>query len=130
VDDDLNIVLPARRVELIHLAGWMKKTLTKQDEVVLEMTTNTWQVYDELVEHAGSVTVVHPPHVALITRSQVMNDKIAASILARLLAKGLLVGIWVPPQEIRELRGLVAQRQKTSRRTARAVSVRVGMSSV
>ena len=31
-----------------------------------------------------------------------MNDKIAASILARLLAKGLLVGIWVPPQEIRE----------------------------
>ena len=52
--------------------------------------------------------VVHPPHVALITRSQVMNDKIAASILARLLAKGLLVGIWIPPQEVRELRGLVA----------------------
>jgi len=25
-----------------------------------------------------------------------MNDKIAASILARLLAKGLLVGIWIP----------------------------------
>jgi transposase len=41
-----------------------------------------------------------------------MNDKIAASILARLLAKGLLVGVWVPPQEIRELRGLVAQRRK------------------
>jgi transposase len=50
--------------------------------------------------------------VALITRSQVKNDKIAASILARLLAKGLLVGVWVPPQEIRELRGLVAQRKK------------------
>jgi transposase len=41
-----------------------------------------------------------------------MNDKIAACILARLLAKGLLVGIWVPPQEVRELRGLVAQRRK------------------
>ena len=41
-----------------------------------------------------------------------MNDKIAVSILARLLAKGLLVGIWIPPQEIRELRGLVAQRKK------------------
>jgi len=41
-----------------------------------------------------------------------VNDKIAASILARLLAKGLLVGIWVPPQEVRELRGLVAQRRK------------------
>jgi transposase len=28
------------------------------------------------------------------------------------LAKGLLVGIWVPLQEVRELRGLVAQRKK------------------
>jgi len=58
--------------------------------------------------------------VALITRSQVMNDKIAAAILARLLAKGLLVGIWVPPQEVRELRGLVAQRQKMTRLATQA----------
>lgn len=120
VDADLNIVLPMRRVELSHLESWMKKNLTKQDEVVLEMTTNTWQLYDELIEYAGSVTVVHPPHIALITRSQVMNDKIAASILARLLAKGLLVGIWVPPQEVRELRGLVAQRQKMTRLATQA----------
>jgi transposase len=112
VDEDLNVVLPVRRVEFSYLEAWMKKTLTKQDHVVLEMTTNTWQLYDELCQHAGSVLVVHPPHVALITRSQVMNDKIAASILARLLAKGLLVGVWVPPQDIRELRGLVAQRKK------------------
>ncbi len=120
VDEGLQVVLSARRVELANLESWMKKTLTRQDEVVLEMTTNTWQLYDELVEYAGSVTVVHPPHVALITRSQVMNDKIAASILARLLAKGLLVGIWVPPQEIRELRGLVAQRQKMTRLATQA----------
>jgi len=120
VDEDLNIVLPARRVEFSYLETWMKKTLTQQDEVVVEMTTNTWQLYDELVVHAGSVMVVHPPHVALITRSQVMNDKIAASILARLLAKRLLVGIWVPPQEIRELRGLVAQRKKMTNMATQA----------
>ena len=120
VDADLNVVLPARRVELSRLEAWMKKNLTKQDEVVLEMTTNTWQLYDELVQYAGKVMVVHPPHVALITRSQVMNDKIAASILARLLAKGLLVGIWIPPQEIREARGLVAQRQKMVRLATQA----------
>jgi len=120
VDADLNVVLPLRRVELSHLESWMKKNLTQQDEVVLEMTTNTWQLYDELIEYAGSVTVVHPPHVGLITRSQVMTDKIAASILARLLAKGLLVGIWVPPQEVRELRGLVAQRQKMTRLATQA----------
>ncbi len=120
VDEELQVVLPLRRVELSQLESWMKKTLTRQDEVVLEMTTNTWQLYDELSAYAGTVLVVHPPHVALITRSQVMNDKIAASILARLLAKGLLVGIWVPPQEIRELRGLVAQRRKMTRLATQA----------
>jgi len=120
VDADLNVILPIRRVELSLLESWMRKTLTRQDEVVLEMTTNTWQLYDELCEYAASVKVVHPPHVALITRSQVMNDKIAASILARLLAKGLLVGIWVPPQEVRELRGLVAQRKKMTRLATQA----------
>lgn len=112
VDEELNVVLPARRVELSFFETWMKKTLTKQDAVVLEMSTNTWQIHDELVEYAGSVLVVHPPHVALIARAQVMNDKIAASILARLLAKGLLAGIWVPPQDIRELRDSMAQRKK------------------
>src|SRR5512142_916783 len=120
VDEDLNVVLPARRVELSHLESWMKKILTRQDNVVLEMTANTWQLYDELCVYAGSVLVVHPPHVALITRSQVMNDKIAASILARLLAKGLLVGVWVPPQEVRELRGLVAQRKKITNMATQA----------
>ncbi|NOH04201.1 MAG: hypothetical protein HND47_20620 [Chloroflexi bacterium] len=99
VDENLEVVMSARRVELLNPESWMEKNLTKQDEVALEMTTNTGSLYDELVEHAGSVMVVHPPHVALITRSQVMTDKIAVSILARLLAKGLLVGIWVPPQK-------------------------------
>ena len=36
VDENLNIVLPARRVALSRLEAWMQKTLTKQDEVVLE----------------------------------------------------------------------------------------------
>ena len=43
---------------------------------------------------------------------EVMNDKIAARILARLHAAGLLPAVWVPPQAVRELRALVAQRQK------------------
>ena len=80
VDQELQVVLPARRVELAHLEAWMKKTLTRQDEVVLEMTTNTWQLYDELAAYAGAVTVVHPPHVALITRSQVTPAPTAGAV--------------------------------------------------
>jgi transposase len=112
VDAELNQLFGPKRVAFADFDAWMQKTLTPQDAVAIEMTTNTWQVYDELLPHVHSVTVVHPPHVALITRSQVMTDRIAALNLARLLAKGLLTGIWVPPQEVRDLRALIAQRHK------------------
>lgn len=115
VDDDLNQVLGPQRVEFLNPEPWMAKTLRHTDSVVIEMTTNTWHIYDDLLPHVQSVMVVHPPHVALITRSQVMTDKIAALILARLLAKGLLVGIWVPPKDVQELRALIAQRSKMTR---------------
>lgn len=120
VDAELNQVLGPQRVQLTNLESWMHKTLTTEDAVAIEMTTNTWQVYDELLPHVLSVTVVHPPHVKLITRSQVMTDKIAASHLARLLAAGLLVGIWVPPEEVRQRRALIAQRNKMTRLSTQA----------
>ena len=44
VDEELNVVLPARRVELFRLEAWMKKGLTKQDEVVLETPALAAQV--------------------------------------------------------------------------------------
>jgi transposase len=112
VDADLNQVLGPRRVRLGDLEAWMRKTLGPQDAVVLEMTTNTWEAYDALLPHVHSVTVVHPPHVKLITQPRVMTDRIAALNLAKLHAKGLLVGIWVPPQEVRHQRALIAQRDK------------------
>ena len=83
VDADWNQVYGPRRVPLYEVETWIHKTVTSEDAVVLEMTTNTWQVYDELQPYAHSVTVVHPPHVDLIVRSQVMNDRIAAAHLAR-----------------------------------------------
>lgn len=120
VDGDGNQVYGPRRVELNRLAAWMDHDLCPTDALVLEMTTNTWQLHDELLPHVHSVTVVHPPHVALIVRAQVMTDKIAALTLARLLAKGLLVGIWVPPEPVRQLRALLAQRTKMTRLATQA----------
>jgi transposase len=120
VDEQARQVYGPRRVEFSHLESWMSKDLTPTDAVVLEMTTNTWQLYDELVPHVQSVTVVHPPHVTLITQVMVMTDKIAALQLARLHAKGLLVGIWVPPQAVRNLRVLIAQRTKMTRLSTQA----------
>ena len=90
----------------------MKRTLRPQDEVVIEMTTNTWDVYDALLPHVHSVCVVHPPSVKAVVNPQVMTDKIAARTLAKLLAAKLLVSIWVPPAEVRQLRALVAEYHK------------------
>jgi transposase len=120
VDRELNEVLSPRRVPLARLGNWVRKTLTPQDAVVLEMTTNTFQLHDDLQPHVFSVTVVHPPHVALITRAQVMTDKIAARTLAKLHAAGLLPPVWVPPLEVRDHRALVAQRSKMLRLATQA----------
>ena len=56
------------RVTLDHLDAWARQHLTRLDAVAVEITTNTYTVYDALVPLVHSVTVVHPPHVALITR--------------------------------------------------------------
>lgn len=115
VDANKKTVMEPARVENINLKSWMNKTLSKSDAVVMEMTTNTYLMHDALLPLVHSVTVVHPPHVALITRAQVKTDRKAAVGLAQLHAAGLLVGIWIPPRPIRELRALVAQRWKMVR---------------
>jgi transposase len=120
VDTQRNQVLGPQRVQLVHLEHWMRKTLTSQDAVVLEMTTNAFQLHDELLPHVHSVTLVHPPHVKLITRAQVKTDKIAALVLARLHAVGMLPSVWVPTLEVRDQRALVSQRAKMVRLATQA----------
>jgi transposase len=115
VDRQGNQVFGPQQVSMPKLEEWIPRHLTPQDAVVLEMTTNTWKMHDLLVPHVHSVTVVHPPHVALIVRAQVKTDKKAALTLAQLHAAGLLPSVWVPPQEVRELRAMVAQRHKMVR---------------
>jgi len=83
--------------------------------VILEMTADAYSVYDDLRPYVHSVTIVHPPHVALIVRAQVKTDRKAALTLAQLHAAGLLPGVWVPPLSVRDQRGLVAQRAKMVR---------------
>ena len=112
VDQEQQQVYGPRRVSLAQLAGWVQETLTKRDAVVLEMSANAYQIHDTIVAQVHSVTIVHPPHVALISRAQVKTDRKAALNLAKLLGAGLLPSIWVPGPRERDLRALVAQRRK------------------
>jgi len=108
------------RAQLSHLDEWAQSHLTPQDAVVLETTTNAWTVHDDLQPLVHSVTLVHPPHVALIVRAQVKTDNRAALALAQLHAKGLLPAVWVPPPSVREQRATVAQRTKFTRLATQA----------
>lgn len=108
------------RVQVLELDAWARRHLTRQDAVALEMSTNTWTVYEDLRPLVHSVIVVHPPHVALIVRAQVKTDARAALALAQLHAKGLLPAVWVPPQAVREQRATVAQRAKFTRLATQA----------
>lgn len=120
VAPDQTEVLSPRRVALPNLAEWVAQNLSQQDAVVLEMSTNSFQLYDDLVEHVHSVTLVHPPHVALITQALVKTDRKAALTLAHLHAAGLLPSVWVPAPAGRDLRALVAQRAKMVRLATQA----------
>jgi transposase len=112
VDPDQQQVYGPKRVEWPDFEAWIGRELCQQDAVSVEMTTNTWLVHDTLLPHIHSVTVVHPQHVRAIVGAQVKTDKKAALTLAQLLAANLLRGIWVPDQYTRDLRALVAQRDR------------------
>jgi transposase len=117
VNRDLETVFGPQRVSNYQLEDWNKRVLTPQDAIVIEMTTNTYLFYDTLLPHAHSVTVVHPPNVPEVTNARVKTDKKAAETLAQLLAAGMLKGkgVWIPPYEVRDLRALIARREKMVR---------------
>ena len=106
------MVLPPHKVALVELESWAKKQLRADDEVVLEATTNAWHVHDLLEPLVARVVVAHPPHVKLIAASMVKTDKKDVLTLARLLAVDMIPAVWVPPQEVRELRALIAHRRR------------------
>jgi transposase len=108
------------RVEWSELERWVQQHLTRQDAVVFEMTANGLKLHDDLLPHVHSVTVVHPPHLALITQAHVKTDQKAALALARLHAAGLVPALWIPPDLVRQWRGLVAQRAKMVRLATQA----------
>jgi transposase len=121
IDPPQKIVYGPRKVPIEDLASWIASDLTPGDAVVVEMTLNTWTLHDAMLPHVHSVTVVHPPHVKLITRAQVKTDKRAALALAQLHCAGLLPSVWVPPVAVRDLRALVAQRSKMKRLSSQAM---------
>ena len=104
------IVLRPRDVEMERFKIWAEQNLEKTDDVVLEATTNTWEVYDTIAPLVRRVVVAHPAEVKQIANSRVKTDNQDVIRLVRLLIADIVPEVWVPPVEVRELRALISYR--------------------
>jgi transposase len=85
-------------------------TLSADDQVVLEATTNTWAIVELLERHAGRVVVSNPLRTRAIADAKTKTDTIDATTLAELLAADYLPTVWQPEPATRVLRRRVAAR--------------------
>ena len=68
------IVVRPRNVDIERFQTWAEENLRKTDEVVLEATTNTWDVYDMIALLVKRVVVAHPAEVKQIANARVKTD--------------------------------------------------------
>jgi transposase len=104
------IVLRVRDVEMERFKAWAGQNLRPTDEVVLEATTNTWDVYDTIAPLVRRVVVAHPAEVKQIANARVKTDTQDVIRLVRLLIADIVPEVWVPPADVRQLRALISYR--------------------
>jgi transposase len=111
---------PAGRVDMTQagLEGF-GRTLSKQDEVVVEATGNALAVVRALEPHVARVIVANSVQVKAIAYAHVKTDKIDAGVLASLRAANFLPEVWLPDADTERLRRQVARRNQVVRHRTR-----------
>jgi len=105
-------VIRARRVEMSHFRTWAGNNLRSGDAVVIETTTNVWDIYDIVAPLVTRAVVAHAGAVRQIAEARVKTDKQDIERLLRLLIADIVPEVWVPPAHVRELRGMIAYRNR------------------
>jgi len=101
-----------RRVGIEKFREWAGANLRKGDAVVIETTTNVWDVYDIVSPWVNYTVVAHAGGVRQIAEARVKTDKKDVERLIRLLIADIVPEVWVPPVEVRELRGMISYRNR------------------
>ncbi|MGY4601482.1 transposase [Bradyrhizobium sp. GM22.5] len=88
------------RVDIVHdrLVAFAK-TLSLEDEVVIEVTGNSAAVERILRPHVKRVAVANPRLVRAIAYARVKTDKVDAGTLAKLYAARFLPEVWVADED-------------------------------
>lgn len=105
-------VIRPRKVEMIRFRDWAASNLRIGDAVVIETTTNVWDIYDIVAPLVTRTVVAHAGAVRQIAEARVKTDTEDLKRLLRLLIANIVPEVWVPPAHVRELRGLIAYRNR------------------
>jgi transposase len=105
-------VLPPRQISMTKFREWATANLHAGDAVVLETTTNVWDIYDIVAPQATRTVVAHAGAVRQIAEARVKTDKEDVKRLIRLLIADIVPNVWIPPTEVRELRGMISYRNR------------------
>ena len=101
-----------RQISMERFQEWASANLRKGDAVVLETTTNVWDLYDIIAPLVSRTVVAHAGGVRQIAEARVKTDKEDVKRLIRLLIADIVPEVWVPPVEVRELRGMISYRNR------------------
>ena len=98
----------ATRPEVLEVFA---QSLTSDDQVVLEVTGNAWEIARIIEGHVKRVIVVSPSDTG-IRQARAKTDRLDARTLAKLLAAGSLDSVWMPDERTRVMRRRLARRSQ------------------
>jgi transposase len=105
-------VIRPRRIEIAQFRTWAQNNLRAGDAVVIETTTNVWDIYDIVAPLVTRTVVANAGAVRQIAEARVKTDNQDIERLIRLLIADIVPDVWVPPAHVRELRGLISYRNR------------------
>ena len=97
---------------MAQFRAWAGNNLRAGDAVVIETTTNVWDIYDIVAPLVSRTVVANAGAVRQIAEARVKTDGEDIKRLIRLLIAGIVPDVWVPPAHVRELRGLISYRNR------------------
>jgi transposase len=99
------------RVDLVHRrVVEFARTLSLEDEVVIEATGNSAAVERLIRPYVKRVAIANPRLVRAIAYARVKTDKIDAAILVKLHASGFLPEVWIADDDTLRRRRQTAER--------------------
>jgi transposase len=107
--------LRPRQVAMTRFREWAEQNLTPGDAVVVEATSNVWEIYDIVAPLVGKTVVANAYQVRQIAEARVKTDKADIQRLLTLLIADIVPQVWVPPRPVRELRALISFRWRLTK---------------